>query len=157
MTGQTPVGVRIVLLPHLLDIAHTGILNDMKYLWGALTVLNYLLALFMMYAGIATAFAPLDASRDTFGWIYSSRLALVGFGTVFFFSGLSLFIGKVFKHVSLIGYSLMAIYLCFVFAAVLNAVAGTWSDGLSNLVSSGIVGLLYLRWKYKYHPAKPKE
>lgn len=119
--------------------------------------MNYLLAIFMMYAGIATAFAPLDETVDSFGWIYGSRPALVLFGIIFFVSGASLFVGKILKHASLIGHSLMAIYLCFLFGAFLQGAAHSWVDGLPNFIASGIVAVLYLRWKYKYHPVPIKE
>jgi predicted Na+-dependent transporter len=122
----------------------------MKAIWIVLTFVNYLLALFMMYAGVITAIAPLDTSQDRFGWIYGSRFMLVLFGLIFFGSGASLFVSKLVQYEPIIGHSLMAIYLCFVFAALLNMASGSWIDGLPNLVASGIVGLLYLRWKYRF-------
>jgi hypothetical protein len=130
----------------------------MKLVWLVLTAVNYLLALFMMYAGVTTAFAPVDTQvAEHFGWLYNTRASLLVFGIWFFCSGLSLFLGKIFKQDSVVGHSLMSIYCCYVFAAILNWIALGWALGWPNLVGAGIVGALYLRWKYQlFYPQHRK-
>lgn len=122
-----------------------------KIITVILRVFQFILAAFMMYAGIATAlFVPTGNHHDKFGWIYDSRISLVILGVIFFCSGATLFVGKFFKKKHIVGYGLMAIYLCFLFAGLLDWVALGFGAALTNLVASCIVGFLYLRWKHNF-------
>lgn len=129
-------------------------------LWGerALSAFKYLLAIFMMVAGVTTAIGPIAPAGGDLGWLYATRHALVLFGSVFFLSGASLLYGKIRRSRKWVGRGLMYIYLCFVFAACLNAMA--WGLGVptawaGNLLMSVVVGLLYLRWKFKTEYVDP--
>ena len=113
-----------------------------------------------MYAGIITALSePLAPLDGILGFLYSSRLFLIIIGGIFFTSGLTLFIAKLFKSRKWIGRALFLIYLCFLFSAGINiATLGTyeWAAWGPNLVASLITAILYLRWKYQilYAPVK---
>lgn len=119
-----------------------------------LSAFKYVLSLFMMYAGIATMFLPIDNTSDL-GFIYESRLALVAFGMFFFGSGLMLFIGKVTKMRKVAGHGLFSIYICFMFAFILNWVVLGFSAAWPNLAGAVVVGGLYLRWKYHIYYYEP--
>jgi len=127
-----------------------------RTVYWVLTILNYFFAVFMMYAGIVTMFLPLDYEGGRFGWLYNTRLSLVLFGIIFFLSGFVLFYGKVRKKDRLIGLGLQAIYLCYLFAALLNWVALGWYAAWQNFIGAAIVGALYLRWKYKAFYVVPR-
>lgn len=114
-----------------------------------LSGLKYLLALYLMYAGIDTMFGPVADSSDL-GLVYETRFTLVIFGIIFFTSGAVLLLGKIFKRMRVIGWGLYAIFLCFLFATILNWVGLGTSHAVGNLVMSILVGLLYLRWKRLY-------
>ena len=65
---------------------------------GSLSVIKYIIALFMMYAGVMTMLTPpLDKSH--LGIVYETRATLVLFGIIFFLSGLTLFVGKIMKWI----------------------------------------------------------
>ena len=130
-------------------------------LWGehGLSVFQYLLALFMMFAGIATAIGPITPLDGELGWLYSSRYHLVFYGTTFFVAGFTLFWGKIRKPRKWTGRGLLWIYLSFVFATLMNLLA--WGFGMpgawvGNLLASIIVGALYLRWRFKTEYIDPK-
>ena len=123
----------------------------------ALGLFKYLLALFMMYAGVATAILPITPVDGSLGFIYSARLSLIIFGVVFFISGFMLFYGKVTKSRIWTGRGLASIYGCFLFAAILNAVAlGGIANWLGNAIVALITGALWLRWKMKTTYIDPK-
>lgn len=113
----------------------------------ALAGLKYILAVFMMYAGIMTTMLPPEPS-SRLGFIYESRVSLVVFGIIFFLSGLTLLVGKIKKWRRVEGWGLMANYLCFFFAFILNWVGLGWGAAWGNLIVAVVVAGLYLRWKY---------
>lgn len=118
---------------------------------------KYALAVFMMYAGVATCIAPLTPASGSLGFLYSTRISLVIFGIIFFISGFMLFYGKVTKSRYWTGKGLLAIYLCFVFATVLNFIATTGTAGfwMPNAIAAIITGALWLRWKFKTEYINP--
>jgi len=120
----------------------------------SLSMFKYFIALFMMYAGIATLF--LDPTPDTkLGIIYENKVSLVILGIIIFCSGFTLFLGKILKKRRVQGWGLFAIYNCYLFAGLLNWYALGWSAAWSNLLGAVIVGALYLRWKYHIYYYDP--
>lgn len=115
-----------------------------------LSGLKYVLATFMMYAGATTAFGPIDPYDGRLDWMLNSRISLMIFGTLFFISGLTLFLGKVLKKYDWTGRGLMMVYLSFLFAALVNTFAIGWNEGSYNFIAAMIVGALYLRWKHHF-------
>lgn len=101
----------------------------------------------MMYIGVATMALP-SHEHSRLGIIYEHRSALVAFGLIFFSSGLILLVGKLLKMKHVIGWGLMAIYLCFFFATILVWYGEGWKDAVPNAIGTSITGGLYLRWKY---------
>lgn len=125
--------------------------------WG-LSMFKYIIALFMMYAGVATFFVPLEQD-SRLGFIYENRVALVLFGLYFIVSGMLLFIGKIAKMRKTTGHGLFLTYNAFLFGFILNWVGLSFSHAWANLVAAVVVGGLYLRWKYHiyyYEPALDK-
>jgi hypothetical protein len=114
-----------------------------------LSVLQYILAIFMMYAGAATALLAPVHVESSLGFIYESHIALGFFGLLFFIAGAMLLYGKVRKKRRWVGRGLMAIFMCFLFSALLNAFALGFDPGawVFNLVAAGITGFMYLRWR----------
>jgi hypothetical protein len=108
---------------------------------------KYLIGVFMMIAGVDTMRAPVDPGSDL-GFLYESRVALVIYGIIFFASGLWLVVAKIVHCNRHVGWSLMAIYLCFLYAGILNCAADGMEAGCPNLIAAMILGGLYLRWKY---------
>jgi len=77
----------------------------------SLSMFKYFIALFMMYAGIATLFV--DPTPDTkLGIIYENKVSLVILGIIIFCSGLTLFLGKILKKRRVQGWGLFAVYKC---------------------------------------------
>lgn len=130
-------------------------------LWGeyGLSAFKYLIAVFMMFAGVATAFAPIEPAGADFGWLYESRYALVLYGVTFFLSGLALFWGKIRKSRKWTGIGLLWIYLSFLYAALLNMLVWGIADPSAwggNLIVALVVGGLYLRWRFQTAYINPK-
>jgi hypothetical protein len=121
---------------------------------GTVSVFKYLVAIYMMVAGLATPWIASGVETANHGWLYSSPVSLTIIGTIIFLCGLTLFIGKVRRSKSLIGNGLMACFCCFVFAGVLNSMAfGAFDPG--NFVVAAVMGVLYLRWRFKKFYANP--
>jgi hypothetical protein len=118
---------------------------------------KYVLAVAMIISGPLNAFGPLTPLDGALGFIYNSRVTLIFLGIIFTLSGLALLIGKIIKSKKWVGRGLMAIYLCFLFAAILNALAfqdmSTW---IGNAVLAIITGLLWLRWKFQTQYINPR-
>jgi hypothetical protein len=132
----------------------------MKYTWakvweGSLTVFKFIIAIFMMVAGVMTCFGPLTPMDGALGWVYQSRIALVSFGVVFFLSGLTLFYGKARRSRRWTGHGLMAVFCCFWFAAILETIADN-SVSYGNFIAALILAALYLRWKFKMTYINPR-
>lgn len=119
---------------------------------------KWILSIFMMYAGISTAISPIVPIEGTLDFLYNSRTMLVLIGIAFFVSGAILFYGKWRKKRKATGIGLMAIYLCFVFATILQAIvyAGDPAAWISNFIVSMITGALWLRWKFQTEYVDPK-
>lgn len=120
---------------------------------SGLSGFKYLIALFFMYEGFATATSPLEPYDGRMGWVYSTRPSLVAFGVWFFLSGLVLFVAKIRRNErsdKWVGRALMSMYLAFLFGSILNGYASRWdtTQWLPNLIASGVLAALYLRWKY---------
>lgn len=111
-----------------------------------LSAFKYIIAVFMMVAGIQTMFVETDPLAP--GFIYESRTALVIIGGVFFSSGLTLFVGKLTKMRRVTGHGLFMVYSCFLFATILSWVAFGFAEATGNLIGTLVTGGLYLRWKY---------
>lgn len=118
-----------------------------------LTTVKYILAIFMIIAGVATMCSPITPLDGALGFIYTHRLALIGIGLVFSGSGLGLLIGKLTKNKCLTGRSLMAIFCCFLFASLLQGQAYGWGfhAWIPNAIAAVLVGLLWLWWRFKTH------
>jgi len=117
-----------------------------------LVVIQYLLALFMSIAGVATMLSPVKPlGTGALGFLYSSRFWLVCFGLVFLGAGLWLLAGKLFKKRHWVSRALMTIFMCFIFAVLLNGIAISWSVDvwLGNTVGAAVTGLTWLWWKFK--------
>lgn len=120
----------------------------------ALSGFKYFLAGFFMFAGIQTMFLPLEPDTRL-GIIYETRPTLVGFVLLFFFSGLSLMVGKLAHLRKLQGWGLFAMYNCYLFAFFLNWYAIDFHAAYRNLIGAIVVGGLYLRWKYHIYYYDP--
>jgi hypothetical protein len=120
-----------------------------ELLWErAISVFKYLVAVYMMVAGLLTPwFAGVEGVKHL-TWIYQSEWSLVTIGIIIFLCGLWLFLGKVRKSRVQTGQGLMAVFCCFLFAGVLNSVALVMFDP-GNFIAAGIMALLYLRWRFK--------
>lgn len=128
-------------------------------LWEyALGAFKWLLALFMILEGFATMFSPVTPLDGRLGWLYSSRLTLIIFGFIFLASGLMLLWGKIRRSKKWVGHGLLAIYLCFLFATLIQFVArpNVVIEYLPNLIGSLVIGALWLRWKMKTKYINPK-
>lgn len=117
-------------------------------------VLLYLVAIFMMVAGIETIFGPLEPG-GSLGFIYETRLWITIFGLIFFFCGGSLLVGLIAHSNGLVQWGTYAIFCCFIFAGVLNSVAfATFDPG--NFIAAAIVAALYLFRVTFAHTRVPK-
>ena len=116
-----------------------------------ISAFKWLLALFMILAGILTMFTPLTPMSGVLGYIYSTRISLVIFGIIFSSCGGMLLYGKMRRSRVWTGRGLMGIYLCFTFATLLQGVAYGWHPGYwaNNLIMALITGALWLRWRLK--------
>ena len=118
---------------------------------------KYALAVFMIIEGFLTMCAPTESVHGALGFIYSSRISLVILGFIFVVSGSILLYAKIRRSRKWTGRGLLAVYLCFLFATIIQAVAysGVLSAWVGNLLFTMIVGGLYLRWKYKTEYINP--
>jgi len=114
----------------------------------ALGAFKYLVAIFMMVAGVLTPLQNPEHVESTLGFIYESRLALSIFGIIFFLSGAMLFYGKFMKSKKWTGAGLFAIFACFLFSACLDT-AARHTPSIGNFVCALIMAALYLRWRFK--------
>lgn len=119
---------------------------------------KYLLAVFMMFAGVVTMFAHITPVEAPLGFLYSTRISLVIFGIIFFVSGATLLIGKIRKSRKWTGRGLLYIYYCFLFASIINGISsyGAVAEWLPNAILALITGALWLRWKLKTEYVNPK-
>jgi cytochrome c biogenesis protein CcdA len=128
--------------------------------WGErfLGGFKYVVAGYMMLAGIATVFAPADQTVSGIAQVvYSTHIGLIVAGIIIFISGTVLLVGKIKRNKTLTGRGLLYCYLCFLFAAILNAAAyGDPTTWIGNLVMAIILGVLYLRWKFKTQYVNPR-
>lgn len=118
---------------------------------NTISAFKYLLGVGMVASAFTTAFGPLEPVAGSLGWIYSSRFALIMFGLFFLVAGVMLLYGKVTKSKKFTGWGLMLTYLSFLFATLLNALAFgiTASNVWSNAIFVVVVGILWLRWRFK--------
>lgn len=108
---------------------------------------------------LAGALTPLSAIEGTkLGFLYANPYSLVVIGLIIFVSGGMLMYGKIRKSKLWTGRGLMWIYMCFLFAAILNFVAfdGAVASWLSNLILAFITAGLWLRWKNKTEYINPR-
>ena len=96
-------------------------------------------------------FTPLTPMSGVLGYIYSERITLVVLGLIFSSCGAMLFYGKMRHSRKWTGRGLMCIYLCFVFAALIQGIAYGWHPPywVSNMIMALITGALWLRWRIK--------
>jgi hypothetical protein len=114
----------------------------------ALGVFKYMVAIFMMVAGVLTPLQQPEHVGGTLGWLYESRLSLSLFGLIFFLSGATLFYGKMRRSKKWTGVGLFSIFACFMFAACLDT-AARHTPSIGNFVCAFIMAALYLRWRFK--------
>jgi|SRR6478609_542013 len=124
----------------------------------SLSGLKYLLAVVMLLSAFQTMTAPLTPMDGALGFIYSSRVTLVILGALFAAAALSLLYGKIRRSRKWTGRGLMNIYLCFLFATIIQGAAYAWMPGywIPNAIVTVIVGLLWLRWRMKTAYINPK-
>lgn len=123
------------------------------------SVLNYILGFFMVVVGIATAISPLVEPTAALGFFLSHRYVWVAVGAIFSLCGGMLLYGKFAKKRVWVQRGLMAIYLCFVFSAIVNGYGAHWQLGawLGNAIASVIVGILYLRYRARTAYINPRQ
>lgn len=121
--------------------------KPVTYLSGFLSFFKYLVGVFMMFSGVATIIGPLRSSTNV-GSVYETAPVLITAGTIFFISGAWLVLAKALHKHKQVGYSLMAVYLCFLFAAILNWLALGPAFAWPNFICALVMGALYLRWKH---------
>jgi peptidoglycan/LPS O-acetylase OafA/YrhL len=111
---------------------------------------KYLISGYMMLVGALTPFAPPEHTAHL-SWLYATHAGLFVAGVVIFLSGAALMYGKVRRSKRWVGKGLMYVYMCFVFATLLNFVAynGDWTVWVGNAIVALITGALWLRWKFK--------
>jgi hypothetical protein len=116
---------------------------------------KYVIGGYMMLAGALTPFQTDPSTK--LGWIYSSHYSLTVLGIIVFVSGAALIYGKVRKSKKWTGKGLLWIYLCFLFATIMNfvAYAGDPTYWVGNLVAGLITAALWLRWKNKTEYINP--
>lgn len=122
-------------------------------LYGLLSALKYLLALYMMYAGVTTIADPQVFDSDLV-IIFENRVIITTFGVIFFVSGAILFFAKLFKQMWAVGVGLFLIYTCFLMASILVLIGFGFVDALGNIIVATIVAALYLRWRRMYREQK---
>lgn len=105
-------------------------------------ILLYLVAIFMVVAGIETALGPLEPAGDL-GFLFETRFWITIFGAVFSLSGFTLLIGLIRRKDGLVQWGTYAIFCCLLFAGVLNSVAFNTVDP-GNFIAAGVLAALYL-------------
>lgn len=91
------------------------------------------------------------------GFIYGYRPTLIIFGIIIILSALTLLYGKIRRSKRWTGRGLMAVYLCYVFGAVLNFAAfGDPFTWVGNAIVALITGALWLRWKFQTEYVDPE-
>lgn len=132
-------------------------INPTAIKWGerGIGAFKYLVAGYMMLAGLLTPFMGIDGT--SLGILYENLISLTIIGLIIFASGAMLMWGKVRKSKVWTGRGLMWVYMCFLFAAAINYVAfsGAPETWVSNLVMGIIMGALWLRWKFKTQYINP--
>ena len=126
-------------------------MNTTGWVRKILIAVMYLLAVFMVIIGLETALTPLEPRGGELGFIFGNRVPLVMFGLWFSSSGAALFYGNLKKRRRVVSWSLMSIYLSFLFGAVISGVASDWHilAWLPNFIASLSVGALWLWWRMK--------
>lgn len=109
--------------------------------------LKYLVGFYFMLNGALAPFLGGDVTD--LGWLYSHPIPLTIFGIIIFVSGAWLVYGKIRKSRKRIGEGIMATFLCFLFFGVLNTLAYGIAGGGANFIAAVVMGLLYLRWRFK--------
>ncbi|HEY5445869.1 MAG TPA: hypothetical protein VIJ87_15650, partial [Pyrinomonadaceae bacterium] len=89
----------------------------------AIGAFKYLIAVYLMLAGVVTVFSHGDPSVSALHSLYTSHLSLAIIGLIIFASGATLFWGKIRRNRKLVGRGLFSVYLCYLFAAILNFIA----------------------------------
>jgi hypothetical protein len=123
--------------------------------------LEYFIGAYLTINGAFTVFATPDESVvGLMHLLYGTHLGLIIAGLLVLSSGLTLFIAKIKKKDKWHGRGLFFVYLCYTFATILNYVAynGQLALWLGNAIGALVVGLLWLRWKFKteyFHSRQP--
>jgi hypothetical protein len=121
------------------------------YAEHAFSVLKYAIAGLTIVAGVGAMVAPLTPMPAPLGFLYGTRVGLVLFGALTVSCGFSLLYGKATRSRQWTGRGLMACYMCFVFATLIQGLAFAWDPGtwVANAIFALITGALFLRWKFK--------
>lgn len=117
-----------------------------------LSVFEYLVAAYMIFAGVVTMIIEPDPAVTNFmKLLYGTRTGVIIVGLIIAASGLILLVGKIRKSKKLHGRGLFYTYLCFFFAAILNYIAysGDPTVWVSNVIMAAIIAALWLRWRLK--------
>lgn len=119
---------------------------------------KYLIAGYLMLSGAFTAFGPGDPSVSAMHGLYTNHISLFILGSLIFLSGFTLLVGKLMKSRKWTGRGLFAVYLCYLFATILNFIAysGDPALWLGNAIGFIVVGALWLRWKFKTEYVNPR-
>jgi Mn2+/Fe2+ NRAMP family transporter len=127
-----------------------------KWSERGLSVFKYLLAGYMMLAGVLTPFSGVEGTK--LGFFYSNHISLTILGLIIFVSGAMLMYGKIRKSKRWTGKGLLWIYLCFLFATLANFIAFSADPTywVANLIFTIVTALLWLRWKNKTEYIDPR-
>jgi uncharacterized membrane protein YccC len=124
-----------------------------------ISVLEYFIGGYLMFNGGFTIIAdPDETVVGLMHLLYGTHIGLVIAGILVLLSGFTLVMSKIRKSNKWHGRGLFFVYLCYTFATVLNYVAyhgilGLW---LGNAIGALVVGILWLRWKFKNDYLNPR-
>lgn len=129
-----------------------------RYLEAFLSLIKYLISFVMIVEGVETILLPPVNTHDSLGWLYASKTTLVILGTVFLMAGIVLFAGKFMRSRKWTGHGILAAYLCFLFASIIqfSAYPASVMEWLPNVIMTIVMGALWLRWKYQTTYINPK-
>ena len=117
-----------------------------------ISAFKYFMGVSLMVNGFTTAFfVEPDNGIVAMEWIYHSKITLIIFGFIIFCVGATLFFGKIFKRRKAVGWGLMGAFCSYLFATVVQyiAYAGAADAWVVNAILTVVMGLLYLRWRFK--------
>lgn len=121
--------------------------------------LEYFIGAYLVFNGLLTVFAdPDDSVVGLMHILYGTHLGLIIAGLIIAASGLTLLVSKIKKLKKTHGRGLFYVYLCYLFATILNFIAyGGTASWVGNAIGILVVGALWLRWKFKTEYVNPRQ